>query len=369
MTRRVSLLMGVTILMVVVTHAAGRGQIALIEWRTSYQSAADLARDPTNSLAYWILMVIRQLTSFAVPAFLFCSGFFVSYAARGPQGRFTWKMVRARLIDILVPYLIWSLLWFVLDALEGATHTPLDYVSQLLTGQADGGSYYFIPLLCQFYLLSPLIVPLAKSRPRGLLIVAGLLQLANVVMVYLYAFGATVPAALSWTTNLWLIFPWAIFFATGLVSGLHLDRFRPWLNRHKRRLLGGLAVLAVACVIEPEVIYRVTGRDVRLVPIAISTILYTIVFLLVFLAFDRARLPRSTELTKLGNRSYGIYLTHLKAMEYMTRFIHVAAPALLAYQVVFIMPLTLVVGLGVPWAAMSLMIKSPLRKYYRYLFG
>jgi hypothetical protein len=56
-------------------------------------------------------------------------------------------------------------------------------------------------------------------------------------------------------------------------------------------------------------------------------------------------------------------------MEYVTRFIHVAFPALLAYQVIVIFPLALIVGLVAPWVAMSLMIKSPLRRYYRYLFG
>jgi len=128
-------------------------------------------------------------------------------------------------------------------------------------------------------------------------------------------------------------------------------------------------VLAVAGTLEPEALLRITGHDTRNVPLTISTVSYSIVFLLVFIAFERLSLPRPNDITKLGNRSYGIYLTHLKVMEYVTRFIHVALPALLAYQVLVIFPIALVVGLGVPWVVMSLMIKSPLRKYYRYLFG
>ncbi|MBI5566690.1 MAG: acyltransferase [Chloroflexi bacterium] len=369
MTRRVSLLMGVAILAVVVTHAASRGQLALIEWRAAYSSVAISEAELLDTPTYWLLSVIRQLTSFAVPAFLFCAGFFVSYAARGPKGRFTWKMVRARLTDMLIPYLIWSLVWFALDALDGGVYPPLEYVSRLLTGQADGGSYYFIPLVCQFYLLSPLVVPLAKSRPRLLLAVAAVFQIINLALVYLYSFGTQIPAAISWTTNVWLIFPWTVFFALGLVCGLHFERFKPWLVRSKRLLVGALIVLAVAGILEPEALLRTTGHDARNIPVAISTALYSIVFLLVFIAFERISLPRSNDVTKLGNRSYGIYLTHLKAMEYVTRIIHVALPALLAYQVVIIFPLALIVGLAAPWVAMSLMIKLPVRKYYRYLFG
>ncbi|MBP7689726.1 MAG: acyltransferase family protein, partial [Thermoflexales bacterium] len=144
MTRRVSLLMGVAILAVVLTHAASRGQIALIEWHGAYSTAAASEAELLDTPAYWFLAVLRQLTSFAVPAFLFCSGFFVSYAARGPKGKFTWKMVRARLTDMLIPYVIWSLVWFGLDALRGTVYSPLEYIVHLLTGQADGGSYYFI---------------------------------------------------------------------------------------------------------------------------------------------------------------------------------------------------------------------------------
>lgn len=369
MTRRVSLLMGVAILAVVLTHAASRGQIALIEWHASYSTAAVSQAELLDTPAYWVLAVIRQLTSFAVPAFLFCSGFFVSYAARGPKGKFTWKMVRARLTDMLIPYFIWSIGWFVLDALDGTVYPPLEYVTRLLTGQADGGSYYFIPLLCQFYILSPLIVPLAKARPRLLLAIAAALQVINLALVYLYAFGTPIPAAISWTTNLWLIFPWTLFFALGLVSGLHFERFKAQLVRVRWWLVGLLSVLAVAGVLEPETLLRTTGHDARNIPVVLSTVLYSIVFLLAFIAFERLSLPRANDVTKAGNRSYGIYLTHLKAMEYVTRLIHVAVPALLAYQVLIIFPLALIVGLVLPWAAMSLMIQSPLRKYYRYLFG
>ena len=369
MTRRVSLLMGVAILAVVLTHAASRGQIALIEWHDAYSTAAASEAELLDTPAYWFLAVLRQLTSFAVPAFLFCSGFFVSYAARGPKGKFTWKMVRARLTDMLIPYVIWSLIWFGLDALRGTVYSPLEYIVHLLTGQADGGSYYFIPLVCQFYILSLWIVPLAKSRPKLLLVIAAAFQLFNLALVYLYAFGTPIPAAISWTTNLWLIFPWTFFFALGLVSGLHFERFKPWLVRARWGLVGLLAVLAVAGILEPEALLRTTGHDARNIPVVLSTALYSIVFLLVFIAFERLSLPRPNDITKLGNRSYGLYLTHLKVMEYVTRFIHVALPALLAYQVLIIFPIALVVGLVVPWVAMSLMIKSPLRKYYRYLFG
>jgi len=368
MTRRVSLLMGVAILAVVLTHAASRGQIALIEWHAAYAPAASEAA-LLDTPTYWLLATIRQLTSFAVAAFLFCTGFFVSYAARGPKGQFTWKMVRARLIDMLIPYLVWSVVWFVLDALDGTTYALLDYVTRLLTGQADGGSYYFIPLVCQFYLLSPLVVPLAKARPRLLLAVAVALQIFNVTLVYLYAFGTPIPDAISWTTHLWLVFPWTLFFALGLVCGLHFERLKPWLQRARRWLVVALGVLAIAAILEPEALLRATGHDARNVPVVASTILYSIVFLLVFIAFDKLPLPRSNDITKAGNRSYGLYLTHLKVMEYVTRFIHVALPALLAYQVLIIFPLALVAGLGVPWVMMSLMIKSPVRKYYRYLFG
>jgi membrane-bound acyltransferase YfiQ involved in biofilm formation len=372
MTRRVFLLMGLAILAVVLSHAAGWGQIAMFNWTDRYRPVTVPNYDQVGTLNDYILVVIRQLTAFAIPAFLFCSGFFVAFASRGARGEFTWRMVRTRLINLLIPYLIWSNLWYVLNTLLNRGQPPGDYIPWLVTGMAAGGSYYFVPLMCQFFLLSPFIVRLAKTRPNVLLIVAGSVQAVALACKYLDAFqvGSPVLSSVYWQiTAPWLIFLWAFYFPLGVVCGLHSERIRQAAQRHYRTVLLALGASSILAILEPELIYRALNVDVRFVPLAVSPVLYSLLFVFFFVMYDHAKVPLANSLYYLGGKSYGIYLIHLEIMELVCRLIRQVAPMLLTYPVVIIMPVAFAVGLSVPLLLMRLVSQSRIRWSYRYLFG
>jgi hypothetical protein len=81
-----------------------------------------------------------------------------------------WQLIRSRVVYLLVPYLVWSLLVFAADFAQGQRLSLAAYGRLLLTGRTTP-AYYFIPLLIQLYLLSPLIVRAAKRNARALLLV------------------------------------------------------------------------------------------------------------------------------------------------------------------------------------------------------
>ncbi len=151
MYRRLLLLNGLAILGVVVSHAAGWGQIALLDlnWTNRYLPATVTGEAHIGSFTYYVLLIVRQLLVFSVPAFLVVSGFFIAFAARGSQVGLSWKVVRARLYSLLIPYLIWSVLIFIGDALTHQVYTPGEYVMRLLLWGATGPLYY-VPMLCEF---------------------------------------------------------------------------------------------------------------------------------------------------------------------------------------------------------------------------
>ena len=371
MTRRVFLLMGLAILAVILSHAAGWGQIAMFSWTDRYLPVTVPNYDQVGTLPDTILLIIRQLTTFAVPAFLFCAGFFVAYSSRGNQGVFSWRMVRTRLSNLLIPYLIWSVLWFALDAIQRQIYPPGDYIVRLITGEAAGGSYYFVPLVCQFYLLSPFIVRVARTRPRLLLIVAAAVQLVAFGFKYLEIYKVNTPglSPFVWISAHWLIFLWAFYFPLGVVVGLYGERIRQAAQPHYRAIMLALAGSAVLAVLEPELIYRLLGVEIRFVPITIPPALYSLLFVFAFVMFDHVKVPRANNLYYLGGKSYGIYLVHLKAMEFTCRVIRQVAPLLLAFPVTVMLPVTFVVGLSVPLLMMRFVARSRLRRVYRYLFG
>ncbi len=371
MTRRVFLLMGLAIFAVLLSHAAGWGQIAMVNWTDRYRPVTVPNYDAVGSLSWDIIVFIRQVVVWAVPAFLFCSGFFVAYAARGSRGMYNWKMARSRVTDLLIPYAIWSVAWFVADALEGKTYALGEYVSRLITGKADGGSYFFIPVLCELYLLAPLIVLMAKTKPKQLLLAAGLIQLIGFGVQYTQFFGVAVPSSISWVISSWLFFMWATYFALGLVCGFHGERIKQALVQHKRLLMGSLLLFGFIAIFEAEAIHSLTQAqfDVRYVPFTFSAWFYSIAFLLAFLVFDNIPVPFQAKLNMLGSKSYGIYLVHMRAISYVARIIRQIARWMLAYQLVLFSPLMLIVGLAIPLLMINFVVRTPLRRYYGHLFG
>jgi len=365
MIRRLYLLNGLAILAVVCNHAAGWGFMGMFYWADRYRPVTVPNYDEIGTLSYYALLAIKCLTSASVPAFLFVSGFFVAYLARGSQSALNWKTVRVRLKNILVPYLIWSIVVLVIDALQGVTYTPAGYVVRLVLGGAHP-AYFYIPLICQFYLLSPLVAPIARTRAAMLLVASALLQLGALSLGYLVLFGVKIPAL---QAAMELLFPmYAVFFSLGIVAGFHLGQLKQWLVRARWGLLAAVIVLGALAMIESEVVYHATGIRRGGGPGTFSTSLYSVAFILCFLAFYQVSIPFSKKIYGLGSASFGIYLLHPKVLEFAARATKKFAPWILAYQILF-QPVLITLAVGAPLLFMTVVAKTPMRRFYRYLFG
>ncbi|MFW6116591.1 MAG: acyltransferase family protein, partial [bacterium] len=337
----------------------------LFQWADRYRPVAVPNYDQLGTLPYYVLVAIKCLSSFSVPAFLFVSGFFIAYSARGSHSALNWNMVRLRLQNLVVPYVIWSVVIFVGDALQGVVYSPGQYLSRLALGGAHP-VYFYIPLICQFYVLSPWVVRVARARPRWLLLGSALLQVAVLSLRYLIVFDVDVPS-LHRATD--LLFPmYALFFASGVVSGFHLESLKVWLSRAKWYLLAAAFVLGALALGESELVYRLTGVRRGAGPTTIPATLYAVALILCWLAFDRLALRFSKGLYQLGRAVFGIYLLHPKVLEFVARVVQKFTPWMLAHQVLF-QPTLIVAALGVPLLFMTIVGKSPGRRFYRHLFG
>jgi len=335
-------------------------------WAHRYRDVASPNFDMLGSLPYYGLVVMQQLALFSVPAFLFISGFFIAYAARGSRPTLSWKVMRTRVITLLWPYLLWSVVVFIGDALEGKTYTWLGYLSAILLGHAVG-AYFFIPLLVQFYLFAPFLAPLAKHKGKALLIGSALVQLLVIGLVYQHQFGGSLPSLPHYWP--WAPFWWAFYFPFGAVCGFSSKRLAQWLSRVRWVLVAAVVVLAVLSVVEAEWLSTVTGDfDWSHATFKLSSSLYATAFILCFLAFDTRSLPFARSLDRIGGMSYGIYLLHPKTMELLARLIYHFTPWLLSRQVL-LQPLLIVASIGLPVLLMKLVAGSPLKRSYRYLFG
>lgn len=377
MIKRLLFLNGLSILGVVCSHAAQWVWIAMFWWTDRYRPVTVPNYELLGTFSYYVVVVLQKFGVFAVPAFLFATGFFVAYADRGKRGM-SWQVAGARLKNLLIPYVIWSAIILIGDYIKGEVYTPLEYIRRLLMGDAVA-AYFYVFVLCQLYLLAPLLTLLAKDNSKKLLIGSAVLLLGVLGIFYWKLYvelqdikSPAAELAVSLAPGHFFV-RWLFFFALGMVSGFHLETLKRWLARAKWVLLG-IAILSFPlAVIETEWIFQTTGMDWRGGIFTLTGSLYVLSGLLAFLGFEKldawlSRVSCSKMVYDLGRASFGIYLLHTSVLEFSARAIQKFFPQLLAYPVVFQVVLV-ALAVTVPMALMAVVTKSPLRTYYRYLFG
>jgi fucose 4-O-acetylase-like acetyltransferase len=369
MIKKLLTLSGLAIIGVLLFHAAGWGFTAMFAWTDRYMPPGTPNTAQFGTPAYYALRVIEQLIVFVIPAFLFVSGYFIAIATGRNQATVSWNVVLSRIRVLLIPYVIWTVALWVLRAVEGKTLSIADYALALATGSTNP-AYYYVPLLVSLYLLSPLLVQWAKTHPGWLLLGTALLQTLVQLLYY--------PALLGIDMGTWQpyvdivpkwFFPARIFwFALGIVVCFHLPKFKGRLERYRWPLLILVFVFFVIGIFEWEAIVARSGQPWLGHRETLIDTLYGLAVLLCFVAFDTIYRPFADTMSKLSNRSFGIYIVHSPVMEVVARGLYHLAPFVLGYQLIF-QPLLLLFGLGVPLMLMLLVERSPARGYYRYLFG
>jgi len=371
--RRLFLLNGLGILAVVCNHAVGWGFTAMFWWTDRYRAVVVPNFDQLGTPAYYALVAIEKLAVFSVPTFLLTSGFFIAYAARGSQSTLTWRTVLTRVKALLVPYLVWSTVILVGDLLQGITYGPTEYLRKLVCGEAVA-PYFYVPLLCQLILLSPLLVPMARTRPRELLLISVVVLLGVLGVQYLVFYRELSGADMPVVNRMEVLLPpcafvrLMFFFVLGMVAGFYVQQFTRVLHRLKRVLVPATAIFGLLAIVESEAMYRLGGVDLRGSPLTIFSSLYAVTFVMAFLAFDEISIPFSTIVNRFGKATYGVYLLHPIVLEFAARSMQKFTPWILAYPIAFVTVLVILAA-GGPLIVMEWTAKSRVRRYYRYLFG
>jgi surface polysaccharide O-acyltransferase-like enzyme len=154
---------GAAIVAVVIIHASGATLQA-----------------PQSSANWSGGLILNQCADFAVPLFLAISGLFARYDGNSPLHFYAKRFQR-----LIGPYVLWSLIYIAI------THTrefllPLEVAEDILEGKGIGIGY-FVPLLAQFIILTPLFARLRSEKMHfATMIVSGCLGLAYAYVVRLY---------------------------------------------------------------------------------------------------------------------------------------------------------------------------------------
>lgn len=368
-TKKLLALNGISIIMVVLYHAAGWTFVAMFWWTDRYRAVSVPNFDLLGSPPYFLLRFIEQLVIFAIPAFLFVSGYFIAFATGKNQLAPKWKNIFSRIKSLGIPFLIWSVIMLVFKIQEGASLNLLDVLEMILLGKTTE-AFYFIPLLIQLYLLSPLITRAAKRSPVLLLLITGFFLILVRFGQYMVVLNWDIPGReiIRFFMPSWF-FPGNIFwFAFGVVVAFNLNRFLEWFTTYRMIFLIGAILLIPAGMAEWEYLLSHSGREWFPPRETILDSLYGFFVLISFFTFGLKKLINIKWVNQLGSLSFGIYLAHTAVMTVSAKLVYHLLPDLLGYPYLYL-PLLIVFGLFGPIILINLTKRSPLKRWYGYLFG
>jgi peptidoglycan/LPS O-acetylase OafA/YrhL len=203
-----------------------------------------------GSVAGWGLVMVLHFTR---NAFFFLSAFVACYS-QGTRPRSRRALWYRRLTQILVPYLVWTAIYFTYTMITGPD--PLSRAVGVLWTDVWHGYYqlYFIVVLVQFYVLLPgllWLVRFTRSHHGWVLGFSAVLQLAMVTVSHYFSWrtgtlGLARHVDLDLLTSRCIV-GYQLYLVAGLLAAAHVDEIDRLLVRHSRRILtGSLALLAVA---------------------------------------------------------------------------------------------------------------------------
>jgi len=369
MPRRLLLLGGLAALAVVAHHATHWVVTGTVWWADRYQAVAVPDYTWIGTPKFLAVRLVDLLSTFAVPAFLFTSGYFISVVG-GRSGRdLGWPTVLRRSLWLIIPYLVWSSILIILNSLNGQEYDVWTVARALLLGEA-APPYYYVPLAVQLFLLSVWLVPLTRFHAKAVLAVSAAVAGASLLVHYPIIAGVSTTFGRGWPISLdwWQLPLYAVWFVGGIAAQSNLPAFRRWLQPRRRWLLAGVVLTALLALVESELMRRAGGRDWLSPQATLWTNILDAFLILAFLAYEAADPPFAGQLRHLGTMSFGIYLMHVPILEVVSRGIAHVAPGLLALAGLMYFIL-IASGVGIPALAMIATRRSRLRPVYSFLFG
>lgn len=202
-------------------------------------TASAIGKYQQGSTLQLLITLINGVALFAVPAFIFISAYTFMVIYRNKTISY-WQFLKKRTVVLLLPYLLWSLIYY-LDQIYFAAQpfSMIDFLKTLMTGSAFY-HLYFMPIIFQFYLL---FVPLKRITEKY-----SPMFIAIVTLVLYYVYTSGLPFADSngilGQINAWLplkadfklsdrlFMSYLPFYMFGMMMGLYAERTKVILSKY-----------------------------------------------------------------------------------------------------------------------------------------
>lgn len=254
--------------------------------------------DGYKSLDDVITILVRLLLNCAVPIFLAVSGWMLANKPLESKQDII-EFYKRRLPRVYIPLIVWGLGWFTLSMwnepdIWGAVKSLL----LLLTGGFS--VYYFVALIMQCYLITPL---LTKYYNIGMILCAVLSTIAIIITSWLINVEGHSFKLLAYAGPVYL---WVVFYMLGI-----------WLRKHESNSYFNvgltLAIIGYCMSIVETIWYmNLTGGGVG---IKLSSFIFSYGMIIMLVSKQIANCFYSSRLIRIvawiGEVSFGVYLMHM----------------------------------------------------------
>lgn len=245
-------------------------------------------------------IILRSILNISVAGFIFLSGFLTKLDVE------TKAFYKKRVLTVLVPYLIFSVLYSIPEIMHLNLPDSLELlVKNIITSEGKYHLYYLVVYI-QLVLIAPLLARIAKQKSKILDMIVFLIQPLFIACLYLGILGESIIKVSPWYG---IVFPaWLSYYYLGLVVG----------NRAKSVKASGVLLLATFMLssifqIAEGFIWKEGGAisDIYYSQLRITALVQNIlgVLLLAKIAMSKKRITARL-LERVGNASFGIYLLH-----------------------------------------------------------
>ncbi|NHN31576.1 acyltransferase [Paenibacillus agricola] len=328
---------GIAILAVLVIHGTSEATVEI----------------PIGSISQAFYLGLNKLGNFAVPLFILMSGLVLFYRYIDDwSGKQAVNFYLKRVKQILFPYLLWSLFYYVYNQwMYDRENLHWDWQEFLdMLPWADASYHlYFMVIIVQFYLVFPLLIWICRAW-KGFR--NGLFVFGIAVQVAAYSYERWVEP---FDHSASLCVTYFSLFTLGGFIGMHYDACIAFIQKHIAWILP-VTVLLGASFMSLFLLEQSQGIIFVNLWYAVIFNLYPMFAALSFIWLGRKLLKHAAKLAQalisLGAASFGIYLMHPALLSYWRQNVPHDTGSMMDYHL-YTMGAFLV-SLFLPWLLVSL---------------
>ncbi|MFD1956489.1 acyltransferase [Paenibacillus thailandensis] len=308
--------------------------IGVLSVHSTSFATVEMMNYPHASFLYNFFNIFMK---FGTPTFILLSSFvlFYNYYSRPLDRSLIGGFYKKRLLYIIIPYLLFSLVYFVNYRIHSSTALSAgETLRQLWQDVATGTAnthLYFVFISIQFYLLFPLFLWLLKRFPAlaACAVPIGIAIQWAFVLVNKYGLAEPVPNKGSWSLS------YFSYYFMGAALGIYFPRIKNWIvmsREHATPVKIAAWTLLWAAWLAAGLSHVYIWHQTRTGAGSYNSLLYEglwnlhtflsalVLMQLAFVIYRYVSGPLASVLGHLGAMSFGIYLIHPLFLYYYRLF-------------------------------------------------